>query len=504
MAWAEGEGLAAFTERHLGEGDTLRALAEAWRTLLADLAAASIAHGDLQHGNVLVRDDDGTVRLTLVDYDTLFVPALAGRTSAEVGHRNYQHPDRTETDFDASLDHFPGLVVYTALRALEAKPDLWAEFSTGENVLFQAGDFYDPQSSPLFTALRQIDAIRPLAEALATACYLEPGAVPSLEEVLSGESAGTATRRSRASSRTSKRRAQPSRTASRSVFEAWALPGLVAVIAVVCFLGWTIGAKWSLIAGIIAAAVGGWAAQRGYASQSTVRRQRRTKREAAVLEQWIADLEDTREGLARERRQFLERLDVFRAERLAEVQAAALEGHLRHHIIGELDDIAGVGHRAVVRLKAVGIRNAFHASPDRVAEARGITSESRRLIEAWRSQLVAESADDVPDDLSPAEEQRLNRQIERRLQSLDTEAVRVAAKADVQRGELARVRAQHDTLPTLTLGRYVLFLLRLRPLPQASSERAAPILQRPGADRRPSEPSAVTAPLSDAAWWEQV
>ena len=68
MAWAEGEGLAEFTARHLEDLETLRALAEAWRALLADLAAAGVAHGDLQHGNVLVRTDGGAIRLELASH----------------------------------------------------------------------------------------------------------------------------------------------------------------------------------------------------------------------------------------------------------------------------------------------------------------------------------------------------------------------------------------------------------------------------------------------------
>src|SRR5690606_19886008 len=107
--------------------------------------------------------------------------------SAEVGHRNYQHPDRTERDFGPELDRFAGLVVYTALLALAERPSLWERYSTGENLLFQAGDFYDPKDSPLFAELRQIEPIRPLVEALATACYLEPQAAPSLEAVEGGE-----------------------------------------------------------------------------------------------------------------------------------------------------------------------------------------------------------------------------------------------------------------------------------------------------------------------------
>lgn len=491
MAWTEGEGLAAFTEQHLDAPETLRALADAWRVLLAELEAADVAHGDLQHGNVLVREEDGAIRLTLVDYDTMFVPALAGRTSPEVGHRNYQHPDRTESDFDASLDHFAGLVVYTALRALIEQPDLWARFSTGENLLFQAGDFYDPNASPLFEALRQIEPVRPLAEALARACYLEPAAVPSLEAVLSGAPipAGRGPKR---------RRSREERPERRRRFEALFLPGVAGVVVLVaaCLsVGWGSGAL--AVAGIAGAALL-WQSSRAYGEQSAVRRRRRTAREAAVLERWIAELEDARRALDRERRDFLAGLDAFREERLAELRSAALERRLRHHFVGELDEVEGVGHRAVVRLKAVGIRNAFHATPVRVAEAKGLTSETRALVGQWRTALARAVADDVPDTLSPAEEQRMNRQIERRFASLDAEAARVTAKAEVQRAELATVRAQQEALPVLSPWRYFLFLLRLRPLPRTHIAATAPILQRPHApaSRPESEPHEVE-------WWEQ-
>ena len=496
MAWAEGEGLAAFTERHLSDPAMLRALAAAWRALLADLAAAGIAHGDLQHGNVLAHTDgDGAIRLTLVDYDTLFVPVPAGRTSAEVGHRNYQHPDRTETDFDAGLDHFAWLVVYTAMRALEAEPALWPRFSTGENMLFQAGDFYDPAASPLFAALREVDGIAPLVDALERVCYLEPAAVLSLEEILSGAPLPEP-------SDSKRRREDRERPVRRSRFEAAFLPAVIA-LAVLVIAGVAMGwGEVGLTLAVIAMTVGTWQVHRRYHRQSAVRRQRRMAREASVLAQWIADLDDTRRELDRERRDFIASLDTFRAERLTELRDAVLDRHLRHHFIGELDEIEGVGHRAVVRLKAVGIRTAFHATAERVADAKGLTSETRRLVTAWRSSLVAEVADAVPDSLSPAEEQRLNRQVERRLASLDVEAARVAAKADVQRAELAYVHAQQRATPHLTLGRYLLYLLRLRPLPRAQAvPSTAPILQRP----QPTAPVAQPSPeRPEAAWWEEV
>ncbi|QLQ08322.1 MAG: hypothetical protein HZY76_21580 [Anaerolineae bacterium] len=55
---------------------------------MRNLQTHGIAHGDLQHGNVLVAADE----LRLIDYDGMYVPPLSGRESHEIGHRNYQHP----------------------------------------------------------------------------------------------------------------------------------------------------------------------------------------------------------------------------------------------------------------------------------------------------------------------------------------------------------------------------------------------------------------------------
>ena len=111
MEWAEGTTLNRFVEAHLDQPEVLDRLAEAWADLMADLEAMDLAHGDLQHGNVLVETAGEALRLRLVDYDTMYVPALEGRESAEVGHRNYQHPDRTEDDFGPHLDRFAGLEI---------------------------------------------------------------------------------------------------------------------------------------------------------------------------------------------------------------------------------------------------------------------------------------------------------------------------------------------------------------------------------------------------------
>lgn len=124
MEWVQGEPLSAFIERHLGNRSTLLSLARRWFEMVKALQKASIAHGDLQHSNVLVVDG----QLRLIDYDGMYVPALSGEGSHEVGHRNYQHPLRTESDFGPYLDNFSAWVVYVSLIALAADPGLWKQF----------------------------------------------------------------------------------------------------------------------------------------------------------------------------------------------------------------------------------------------------------------------------------------------------------------------------------------------------------------------------------------
>jgi hypothetical protein len=121
------------------------------------MRAAQIVHGDLQHDNVLLvpRKALAKFRLRLIDYDGLIVPALANRPTGELGHRNYQHPQRLrEGGFNAEADRFPHLVIYTAFRCLVSggRP-LWDRYDSGDNLLFREKDFQEPASSALFKEL---------------------------------------------------------------------------------------------------------------------------------------------------------------------------------------------------------------------------------------------------------------------------------------------------------------------------------------------------------------
>lgn len=149
MEWISGNSLIAHVQQNLRNLDALNRLAEQWIEMARALRQANIAHGDLQHGNVLVTAGG----LKLIDYDGMYVPALAGRPSHEKGHENYQHPLR-ENDFGPDLDNFSAWVILLSIRAVAHEPQLWDRFNGGDEcLLFRRRDFLNPDRSPLIQAL---------------------------------------------------------------------------------------------------------------------------------------------------------------------------------------------------------------------------------------------------------------------------------------------------------------------------------------------------------------
>jgi serine/threonine protein kinase len=153
MQWVEGDHLNSFVQKNLSQPKVIWELAQSFLKVLQELNRNSIAHGDLQHGNILVVGRE----IRLIDYDGMFVPAFKGMKSDEVGHRNYQHPYRGEKDFGAYMDNFSSLVIYLSLLAVSIDSGLWLRYSDGEeNLLFRKADFTRPDNSPLLRELKNL------------------------------------------------------------------------------------------------------------------------------------------------------------------------------------------------------------------------------------------------------------------------------------------------------------------------------------------------------------
>lgn len=186
MPWLPGDTLGVAVEARLDAPDRLRTLAEELRLLSSSLRTARIAHGDLQHGNLIV-DEDDTIRL--VDYDGMWIPGSETLVPDERGHRSYQHPERIATGaWGPTIDTFSALVIHTSLLALAADPSLWADLHTGENLVLDQQDLADPRHS---TTVKRLAAstdpeVARLARLLVQASRTPVARLTSLDEVLDG------------------------------------------------------------------------------------------------------------------------------------------------------------------------------------------------------------------------------------------------------------------------------------------------------------------------------
>lgn len=184
MEWVKGPTLDVYLDEAFGRREALLHMADEWVRLMSALRGAKVAHGDLQHGNIIVEGG----RLRLVDLDGMYVPALEGFRASEVGHQHYQHPARDVSHFSADTDNFSALVVYLSLISLAERPELWREHHD-ENLLFTRADFRETEVSALFPKIEAIgEEHARLARVLKDACNSGPESAPPLNDLVAPRS----------------------------------------------------------------------------------------------------------------------------------------------------------------------------------------------------------------------------------------------------------------------------------------------------------------------------
>ena len=184
MQWCNGETLDRWLAGQLDNLEALNKFLREWKALIATLEHAGIAHGDLQHGNVLI--ENGQIKL--VDYDGMYVPKLAGRLSNELGHRAYQHPGRAQEHFSADLDRFSAWIIYCSVKILSVDPGIWTQINAGDDcLLFRHADLASPLRSPVFNLLENHESseVRDAARAVRYLLSLDLNDLPSLSAHLS-------------------------------------------------------------------------------------------------------------------------------------------------------------------------------------------------------------------------------------------------------------------------------------------------------------------------------
>ncbi|WP_426571342.1 hypothetical protein [Aquihabitans sp. McL0605] len=191
MEWADGDDLLEWLRSNLWDQARVAAVAARFATVVSELEAVGIAHGDLQHGNILVTEDD---ELVLVDYDGMYVPALAAAGPCESGHPAYQPPGRSAV-WGPTIDRYSAWIIYGSLVAVAWDPSLLfgPDGAGDDRLLLGERDHVDLTSSPIIESLaaHRLPTVRAVAEQLRTVGRvaaedlrpLDPGAFPSFEGI---------------------------------------------------------------------------------------------------------------------------------------------------------------------------------------------------------------------------------------------------------------------------------------------------------------------------------
>lgn len=150
MDWVDGQTLKEYINSNIKNASKILGLAENFKEMTAYFHKENIAHGDLQHGNILVKNDGSIVA---IDYDSMFIEPLNGMSDTIKGLTGYQHPTRNSNQFvNSRLDYFSELVIYLSLLIYAETPKLWEEYYETEDLLFSKDDFANPNNSKLISS----------------------------------------------------------------------------------------------------------------------------------------------------------------------------------------------------------------------------------------------------------------------------------------------------------------------------------------------------------------
>lgn len=156
MQWIDGKNIKDYICEYRGNRKRLLDLADKFQKMTYRLHLAHIAHGDLQHGNILV-DSDGELRL--IDYDSLITPSMKNLPDEIKGLPGYQHPQRGKNKYEnEKLDYFSEVVIYLSIVAIAYHPELIDKYKVddADRLLFDKKDFEDVDGTEIWSDLKKM------------------------------------------------------------------------------------------------------------------------------------------------------------------------------------------------------------------------------------------------------------------------------------------------------------------------------------------------------------
>lgn len=182
--WIEGCSLNQAIQRLCADDDrgALRELSQSFDRFALELLAEPWAHGDITCDNIILAPDGS---LHLIDFDGSFLPKFSGLESTELGTEAFQHPSRTTSHFDRTLDDYPLTLISTALSTLALEPSLALESTSREGLLYTPSQCVAGSSTTLRSSLEILSRNgEPFAYAIATMLGSPTLALPNLYTIL--------------------------------------------------------------------------------------------------------------------------------------------------------------------------------------------------------------------------------------------------------------------------------------------------------------------------------
>ena len=196
MEWIDGKNLVSYIDSIVSDSgkddsekkQSLLHLASQFKDMVSCLHQVDIAHGDLQHGNIIITAKDD---IKLVDYDSLYVPTFTDEEQVTSGMAAYQHPSRRNQTFISSKTdyYFSEQIIYLSLLCFAEDLSLWEPIEERDeySLLFTESDLDSISSSQLYKRVSQFNntEIRQLLNELKqNLSYPDTNKIKPLEKVL--------------------------------------------------------------------------------------------------------------------------------------------------------------------------------------------------------------------------------------------------------------------------------------------------------------------------------
>jgi len=131
--WYDGVTLQTKIEEMCASSAKMESLSQMFEEFAIQLLNEGWAHGDLKPDNIIFSRDG----LHLIDFDAFYREGFTADDCIELGTRQFQHPLRSNLNFDKRIDDYPIALITTALAAIAHNPALGKRVVESDHLLIQ-------------------------------------------------------------------------------------------------------------------------------------------------------------------------------------------------------------------------------------------------------------------------------------------------------------------------------------------------------------------------------